>query len=441
MSLFGAMTTAISGLNAQASALSNISGNVANSQTTGYKRLDTAFEDLVIQTGPRTAITGGVSAVTRATTQLQGPISQSDNPLALAISGRGFVSVERPVSEAPNGTPIFDGNVAYTRSGDFALDRAGYLVNSGGYVLRGWTADATGFVDRSIVRPILVDRSASVPRATTLVDLNARLPAAPQTPLPPTASTVTINDSLGIERQLVLTWTRPGTPPVPDVWRLTVTAPGDTTTPLPTRTVDIDFGPTASGNPVSAGTLGRFRAATNITVPAFAANAPATAAVTVNYGQGAQAITIDLGNFGSNSGLTQTGNTEYEVISISQDGAAASAFSFVSFAENGNVEANYEDGARRVLGRVPVVTFANSDALQRLDGQAFGSTRESGPAVVNDPGASGGGRFVIGALEGSNVDIASEFAKLIVAQRAYTGNTRVVTAADEMLLDTINIIR
>jgi flagellar hook protein FlgE len=445
MSLFGAMTTAISGLNAQASALSNISGNVANSQTAGYKRLDTVFEDLVMQSGTRSSNTGGVSAVTRATTQLQGPVSQSDNPLSLALSGRGFVSVARPISEAADGTPVFDANPAYTRVGDFTLDRAGYLVNSAGYALRGWTADATGAVDASILRPIVVDRSASVPQATTQVTLNAQLPAAPPTPLPPTASTVTINDSLGIERQLVLTWTRiPGATAgtfEPDQWRLTVTAPGENTTPPPARTVDLDFGPAASTNAVAAGTLGRFRNAANITVPAYAANAPATATVTVNYGQGAQPITIDLGRFGSTTGLTQTGNTEYRVVSIAQDGAASSAFSFVAFAENGDIEANYENGTRRVLGRVPVVTFANSDGLERLDGQAFAATRESGAPLLTDPGVSGAGRFVVGAVEGSNVDLAAEFAKLIVAQRAYTGNTRVVTAADQMLLDTINIIR
>lgn len=445
MSLFGAMTTAISGLNAQASALSNISGNVANSQTAGYKRLDTVFEDLVMQSGTRSSNTGGVSAITRATTQLQGPVSQSDNPLSLALSGRGFVSVARPISEGADGTPIFDANAAYTRVGDFTLDRAGYLVNSAGYALRGWTADAAGVVDPSILRPIVVDRSASVPQATTQVTLNAQLPAAPPTPLPPTASTVTINDSLGIERQLVLTWTRiPGATAgtfQPDQWRLTVTAPGESTAPPPARTLDLDFGPTASTNPVAAGTLGRFRNDVGITVPAYGANAPATAAVTVDYGQGPQPITIDLGRFGSTTGLTQTGNTEYRVVSIAQDGAASSAFSFVAFAENGDIEANYENGTRRVLGRVPVVTFANSDALERLDGQAFGTTRESGAPLLTDPGASGAGRFVVGAVEGSNVDLAAEFAKLIVAQRAYTGNTRVVTAADQMLLDTINIVR
>jgi flagellar hook protein FlgE len=445
MSLFGAMTTAISGLNAQASALSNISGNVANSQTAGYKRLDTVFEDLVMQSGTRSSNTGGVAAVTRATTQIQGSVSQSDNPLSIALSGRGFVSVARPISEGADSTPIFDTKPAYTRLGDFTLDRAGYLVNSAGYALSGWSADAAGIVDRSILRPIVIDRSASVPQATTRVALNAQLPAAPPTPLPTTATTVTINDSLGLERQLVLTWTRiPGTTAGtfrPDEWRLSVAAPGETATPAPLRTVDLAFGAAASANPVTAGTLGLFRNATGVTVPPYAADAPATAAVTVNYGQGPQAITIDLGRFGSSTGLTQTGNTEYRVVSIEQNGAASSAFSFVAFAENGDIEANYENGARRVIGRVPVVTFANSDGLDRLDGQAFRATRESGAPLLTDPGALGAGRFVIGAVEGSNVDLAAEFAKLIVAQRAYTGNTRVVTAADQMLLDTINIVR
>ena len=444
MSLFGAMQTAISGLNAQSSAVSNISSNIANSQTSGYKRLDTEFEDLVIQSGTRSPITGGVSALTRATTQVQGGIEQSDNPLALALSGRGFFSVVRPTSESPNGTLTFDSQAAFTRAGDFTLDRGGYLVNSSGFVLRGWTADATGGIDSSVLRPIVVERSASLPQPTARVVLQADLPANPPDPLPTTASTVTINDSVGVERQLNLNWTRiPGTTAgtfLPNQWRLTVTAPGETT---PTaRTVDVQFGEAASTNPVPAGTIGRFvNASTSLPATTFGANAPATVTATVDYGQGPQTITIDLGRFGSTAGLTQTGDTEYRVASITQDGSPSSPFSFVSFADNGDIEANYQNGSRQLIGRVPVITFANSDALERLDGQAFAATRESGAAQTANPSSAGAGRFVIGAVEGSNVDIASEFSKLIVAQRAYTGNTRVVTTADQMLLEAINIIR
>jgi flagellar hook protein FlgE len=465
MSLFGAMKTAISGLNAQASAVSNISGNIANSQTAGYKRLDTAFEDMVIQSGVQSAnaggsrswITGGVSALARGTTEVQGAITQSDNPLSLALSGRGFISVARPTSESPDGTLAFDSQAAFTRAGDFTINRGGYLINSSGYALRGWTADAAGRVDPSVLRPIVVDRSDSVPQPTTQVTLRAQLPADPPNPTPTMASTVTIHDSLGIERQVVLNWTRlPGTTAgtfLPDQWRLTVTADGEIpimvpgvggsapTTP-PARTVDLQFGQTASTNPVPAGTLGRFvNASSSLTMTAYSADAPATATMRVDYGQGPQTITIDLGRFGSTTGLTQTGQTEYRVMSIAQNGASSSPFNFVSFAENGDIEANYQNGNRQVIGRVPVITFANSDALERLDGQAFGETRESGAPLLGSPSSSGAGRFVISAVESSNVDLASEFSKLIVAQRAYTGNTRVVTTADQMLLEPINIIR
>ena len=457
MPLFGAMQTAISGLNAQSSAVSNISSNIANSQTSGYKRLDTEFEDLVMQSGTNALITGGVSALTRATTQVQGAIAQSDNPLSIALSGRGFFGVVRPTSESPDGTLTFESQVAFTRTGDFTLNRGGYLVNSSGYALRGWTADAAGGIDTTVLRPIVVDRSASVPQPTARVTLQAQLPANPPDPTPAMASTVTINDSVGIERQVQLNWTRiPGTAAGtfrPNEWRLTVTAPGEIpimvpgvggnapTTP-PARTVDLQFGQAASTNTVPAGTLGAFaNASTSLTPSTGAAGAPATATFRVDYGQGPQTITIDLGRFGSTNGLTQTGDTEYRVASIAQDGSASSPFSYVSFAENGDIEANYQNGNRQVIGRVPVMTFANSDALERLDGQAFAATRESGVALTADPSSSGAGRFVIGAVEGSNVDIASEFSKLIVAQRAYTGNTRVVTTADQMLLEAINIIR
>jgi flagellar hook protein FlgE len=94
-----------------------------------------------------------------------------------------------------------------------------------------------------------------------------------------------------------------------------------------------------------------------------------------------------------------------------------------------------------VIARVPVTTFSDADKLQRLDGQAFMRTIESGEARISDPASNGAGRLSIGSIERSNVDIASEFSKLIVAQRAYTANTRVVTASDEMLQDVVNMRR
>ena len=117
------------------------------------------------------------------------------------------------------------------------------------------------------------------------------------------------------------------------------------------------------------------------------------------------------------------------------------SYSGLQIGDNGNVSINYDNGQSRVVGRLPLVTFSDPDALQRLDGQAFMRTLESGEARVTDVGTDGAGRLVVGSLEKSNVDIASEFTKLIVAQRAYTANTKVVTTADELLQDTINMKR
>ena len=108
---------------------------------------------------------------------------------------------------------------------------------------------------------------------------------------------------------------------------------------------------------------------------------------------------------------------------------------------NGDVVVNYDNGQSRVLARVPVVTFANPDALQREDGQAFSATRDSGPGQVVQSGSNGAGSLVASAVEGSNVDIAREFTKLIVAQRAYSANTKLVTTADELLQQTLDMKR
>ena len=94
-----------------------------------------------------------------------------------------------------------------------------------------------------------------------------------------------------------------------------------------------------------------------------------------------------------------------------------------------------------IIARVPLVSFNNPDKLQRQDGQAFLRSPEAGDAKVTDPASNGVGKLVIGSIEKSNVDIASEFTKLIVAQRAYSANTKVVAASDEMLQDTINMRR
>jgi flagellar hook protein FlgE len=178
-----------------------------------------------------------------------------------------------------------------------------------------------------------------------------------------------------------------------------------------------------------------------VTGSTYGAGQSATVGLTANFGLGPQPISINLGTFGGTDGVTQFAGTSYNLVSLSQNGVKPGSFSSVSMQANGDVIANYDNGSSRTLARIPVVTFSSPDSLQRQDGQAFLATTESGQPRVNQAGGNGAGSLVTSSIEASNVDIANEFTKLIVAQRAYSANTKMVTTADQLLQDTIDMKR
>ena len=141
MGIFDALTTAVAGLQAQSFALQNISGNIANSQTTGYKETDTSFQDLVSQAALNEQTAGGVIASSVATNTVQGSIQSTSVATDMAINGDGFFVVSQPTGLTDN-QPTFSGVNDYTRAGDFQMNSAGYLVNGAGYYLMGIPVDA-----------------------------------------------------------------------------------------------------------------------------------------------------------------------------------------------------------------------------------------------------------------------------------------------------------
>jgi flagellar hook protein FlgE len=430
MSLFGSMTTAISGLTAQARALGHVSDNVANSQTVGFKRTDTNFVSFLTDSTLVVHRPGSVVARPDYTNTVQGTIEQSENPLGLAIAGQGFFSVALPTGSA-NGQVTFDERQFFTRGGDFQMDRNGYMVNGAGYFLQGWASDAAGEPDRTQIQPIRVSELVFNPIATGAIELSANLPAGGTDPV---STTLNVYDSLGTLQPMTLTWT----PGVANVWTLEIAAAGAGGS---LGTIDVNFGQAATV-PVADGTIGEFvNPSGTLSGAAAVVGDPSLVSFTADFGQGPQAITLNLGAFGAARGVTQYAGDEYEVRNLAQDGVPLGAYSSVTVRENGDVAINYDNGQARVIARVPVTTFNAPDMLQRLDGQAFMRTLESGEARTSDPASNGAGRLAVGSIERSNVDIAAEFSKLIVAQRAYTANTRIVTASDEMLQDTINMRR
>lgn len=181
MGIYGALSTAVTGLKAQSYSLENISGNIANSQTTGFKRIDTDFLDLIPDMPSKQQNAGSVIAQSRATNTLQGDIKSASNETFMAINGSGFFIVEPPTGQA-DGSATFAGANYYTRRGDFDLDKSGYLVNGSGYYLKGLPIDPQTQNISGSVPQVLRISNAFLPAAqTTRVNYQLNLPQLPRT--------------------------------------------------------------------------------------------------------------------------------------------------------------------------------------------------------------------------------------------------------------------
>ena len=434
MSLFGALSTAVSGLNGQSAAFSNISDNIANSQTVGFKGTDTAFLDYVTNSSATTNDSGSVQAIPLYQNTVQGTISQNKNPLSFAINGAGFF----PVSEASSTTSgttgdktVFVNQQFYTRAGDFQLNKNGYLVNSAGFYLNGWAVDSAGSPDRNAIAPIQVTQTTDQPVATSKINLSANLPTYDDVTKPPdpAASNLTVYDAQGAGHVLKLKFT-------PDTnvnaWLLTVIDASNTTI----GAASVTFGPdgtlktmapsSPSGNPAPAN-------------PGDSADLDIKTSFPT--ATGTQTINLNLGSLAGTSGLTEYAATKYSLNGITQDGVPPGSFSSLTNKANGDILANFDNGQSRVVARVPVVTFPSPDSLQRQNGSAYTATVAAGTPLAHDSDTNGAGALEASSAEASNVDIGTEFTKLIVAQRAYSANAKLVTTADTMLQETIDMKR
>lgn len=181
MGIYGALATATTGLRAQAFALENISGNIANSQTTGYKRIETSFVDLIPEAPVSRQIPGAVIAQSRATNNDGGDVVSATTDTFMALNGSGFFVVDEKVGQT-DGNALFSGGNSFTRRGDFDLDAQGYLVNGSGFFLKGLAVDATtGNVAGSVPEVIQVSNAFLPAKATTRIDYRLNLPEVPQT--------------------------------------------------------------------------------------------------------------------------------------------------------------------------------------------------------------------------------------------------------------------
>jgi flagellar hook protein FlgE len=460
MGLFDALTSAVSGLQAQAFAMQNISGNIANSQTIAYKGIDTSFIDLIPGASvPSQQVSGGVFAYSTATNNVQGAIQSATSGTDMAINGDGYFIVQSPLSY--NGTtPIFGGVDSYTRRGDFQLNAQGYLVNGSGYYLEGLPIDpTTGVPTGSVAGPLQFQNNFLPANATTQISYGINLPTVPNTNAfsattpnsellnpanftaghdPTVAGTgvvigsdvstfvnesidggsVTIYDSAGTPENLQLRWAK--TDSVAnggaDTWELFYQTDSTATGTNPAWVnAGTDFVFNASGqlNPPI----------TNLALSGVSINGDAIGNLTLNSPIGA------VTQFASTSGNSTVNNMQ-------QNGYAAGQLQSIAVGTNGTITGTFSNGQNVALAQIPMVHFNSPNNLKSLDGGAYQETQDSGPALA---GASG--QIVGQSLEGSNTDIATEFTKLIVTQQAYSANTKVITTANQMSQDLLNILR
>ncbi len=438
MSIFGALNSAISGLTAQSTAFANISDNVANAQTVGFKRVDTSFVDFLTTSSNIVNDPGAVVARPDYANTVQGTITQTGQPLNMAIAGQGFFTVSEPLGNGSGIVTNFSPQPYYTRAGDFSTNKQGYLVNSAGLYLNGWPVDpATGAANQNVLAPIQLTQTVFNPVPTSAVQLNANLPATPTlgtaTTGSPLSSDVNVYDALGTVHPMTLDWVQNA----PADWTVTVSSAALTTATV--GSAEVTFGAT-SGNAVPAGTIGQIaNVSGGVTTTGYAPGAPADLTFTVDFGSGPQTINLNLGTYGEANGVTQFSGSAYSLAGLTQNGMPPGGFSSLVTQSDGSVIVNYNNGQSRTIAQVPITTFNAPDQLQRQNGQAFTATLASGTPIANVANANGAGNIAVSSTENSNVDIASEFSQLIVAQQAYSANAKMVTTANQLLTTTIDM--
>jgi flagellar hook protein FlgE len=439
MSLYGALFTGISGLNANSAALSATSNNIANVNTVGYKSDQAQFSSILTSVAtPNSFAAGGVQATRQQNIDQQGLIQSSAASTDLAISGAGFFVTSR--DQIPvNGS----GQTLYTRAGSFRPDGSGYLRNSAGLYLLGWQLDQTGNLpaNRANVSTINLNNLTGTAQPTTVMNLHANLQSS-QTPSAAAATYVAGDMALGLptpttpdfERTIQVYDTQGGAQAVrlaflkdtaANTWNYELIYDGN---PLDVTTISL-----ASGQ-LTFDANGTLLTPVSGDIPVTIPFDPATS------GLNPQTITVGLGGAGQISGVTQF-DSPSTIISSNVDGALFGGLTGVRVSEDGTLLAIFDNGVQREVFRLPVAIFANPNGLLASSGNSYMQSQDSGASSLLEAGTGGAGSIAGGALEASTVDLAKEFTDLITTQRAYSAATRIITTADDMLEELMRIKR
>jgi flagellar hook protein FlgE len=407
----GSFSIALSGLQADTVSLNTIGNNLANLNTTAYKNQGTTFEDLFYQqigtSGSNNPLQVGVGTRVSgtATDFTQGTLLPTGSSSDMALSGNGFFVVQQ------------NGVQQLTRSGNFQLSQQGNLTTVDGAAVMGYPVQNGAVnVNAGLVPMVLPVGVTQAAQATQNVSITANLNAGATVGTSFTTP-VTVYDSLGNSHALTVTYTKTAV----NTWDYSIALPaGDATgTPL-NNTGTLTFDP--NGNLVSpTGSIN------GITFP------------TLTDGASDLSFNWNLAT-GGNPTITQTTAASTNGAAL-QDGYASGNYQGFTVDSNGVISAKFDNGHTAIVGQVAVATVTNTQGLVMMGHNNFATTAASGSAVVGVAGTGGRGTIEDATLEQSNVDISTEFANLIVAQRSFEANSKTITTFDSVTQATLGMIR
>jgi flagellar hook protein FlgE len=407
------LNTSVSGMQADSNWLSTISQNVANSNTTGYKNVETDFSSLVDQIADGDQSFGGVSTRAVSLNALQGNVVSTSTATDLAVQGSGFFVVSDS-----------GGTLYLTRNGSFTPDASGNLVNSAGYYLMAANVQngASPLAANSLtgLQKVNVVNAGQTATATTAGSLTANLPstatAVAAANLPSTnsasstytaATSLVVYDNLGGSHTINLYFTNTGS----NTWEVDAYDAADASA--------------GAGFPYSSGPLATQTLNFNPTTGALSSGSPLS--FTVPDGQ---TMNVDISN------LTQLA-AGFNVSAATANGNAPSGISGVSISTSGSVMFNYANGTSAAAYDIPLANVVSPDNLASVNGSAYLPTSSSGPVYLGTAGGGGFGNIESSSLESSTVDLATELTDMIQAQSAYEANSKVFQTGAN-ILDVLN---
>jgi flagellar hook protein FlgE len=426
----GTFAIPLSGLQASSDALSVISNNLANLNTDGYKNQSLTFGDVFANlqgtsgNGDPMQIGGGVQVQNTVSNFTNGGLDATGQPSNMALQGNGFFVVSN------------NGQLNYTRDGDFSVNPQGQMVDASGNLVMGYAANSSGQIQAGgALAPITVNGTETIAaQASTTFSTTTNLQASSAAGTTFTTP-LAVSDSLGETQSLSITYTASATP---NTWNYSISLPASATggtgaaTTLTSGTMTFDSSGNLESTTVDAGSLSG-------AVSSSGGSITGINIANLTDGAAPMSLTWNLNNAAGSPVISQQDEASATPVS-NVDGFGAGTLSSYNVLSNGVVEGTFSNNQTLALGQVAVGNFANPEGLTQTNGGDFLATTASGAAVLGVAGAGGNGTITGGSVELSNVNLSDEFANMIVAQQNYEANAKALTTLDQVSQATIQLI-